>query len=180
MGCVMGRSTGMTELDWPPVAPDDMALERKPRRCLHPKFRRVDGVCGSCGKALDPTVSRRGRTSRNRGNAFEREVAAKLGGRRVGQYGDSVDVDVPGWLRVQCKNGAGYPERLDRWLRAIPVQAGLLRAVVTGDAPGPGTRRRTLITLDLEEFVSWYGGQGWLHPYDPGYPFEEVMPEEPR
>jgi len=103
-----------------------------------------------------PEHSRRGKTARNRGNAYEREVAAILGGRRVGQYGDKVDVDVPGWIRVQCKNGASYPERLDGWLRAIPVQADMLRALVIGDAPGPGRRRRSLIVLDLEEFASWY------------------------
>ncbi len=146
----------MTDLDWPPVEPDSMALERKPRRCLHPKWKRENGVCGSCGKTLDPVVARRGRTSRNRGNAFEREVAAKLGGVRKGQFGDKVDVEVPGWLRVQCKNGGAYPERLDGWLRAIPSQADLLRAVVIGDAPGPGGRRRSLIVLDLDEFRQWY------------------------
>lgn len=117
-------------------------------------------VCGSCGKQLDPVVARRGRTSRNRGNAFEREVAAKLGGRMVGQYGDKVDVDVPGWLLVQCKNGGAYPERLDGWLRAIPARSDYLRAVVIGDAPGPGGRRRSLIVLDLDEFTSWYATEG--------------------
>ena len=150
----------MTDLEWPPVAPDDMALERKPKRCLHPKWKReltlAGTVCGSCQKVLDPAVARRGRTSRNRGNAYEREVAAKLGGKRVGQYGDSTDVEVPGWLRVQCKNGAAYPARIDGWLRAIPARADILRAVVIGDAPGPGGKRRSLIVLDLDEFASWY------------------------
>lgn len=104
-----------------------------------------------------PERSRRGKTARARGNAFEREVAAKLGGRRVGQYGDKVDVDVPGCLRVQCKNGAAYSERLDAWLRAIPVEAGLLRAVVLGDAPGPGRKRRAIIVFDLDEYAAWHG-----------------------
>jgi hypothetical protein len=102
--------------------------------------------------------ARRGRTARARGNAYEREVAAKLGGRRVGQYGDKVDVDVPGYLRVQCKNGVAYPRRLDAWLRAIPVEAGLLRAVVLGDAPGSSGKRRSLIVFDLDEWSMWHGG----------------------
>lgn len=100
--------------------------------------------------------AKRGLNARLRGNAFEREVARKLGGKRVGQYGEKVDVEVPGWIRVQCKNGLSYPARLDAWLRAIPVTEGLLRAVVTGDAPGAGNRRRTLITFDLDEFARWY------------------------
>lgn len=101
--------------------------------------------------------SRRGRTARNRGNAFERDVARQLGGRRVGQFGDKVDVAVPGYLRIQCKVGASYPERLDGWLRSIPVEAGLLRAVVLGDAPGSPGKRRTLIVMDLGEYAAWHG-----------------------
>jgi hypothetical protein len=116
-----------------------------------------DGACRRCGALLDPSVSRRGKNARARGNAFEVAVAHKLGGRRVGQYGDKVDVDVPGWMRVQCKNGAAYPERLDGWLRSIPVEAGILRSVVLGDAPGSAGKRRTLIVLDLDEFCAWYG-----------------------
>lgn len=98
-------------------------------------------------------LTRRGRTARQRGNAFEREVARKLGGRRVGQYGEKVDVEGPHGLRVQAKNGGSFPERLDRWLREIPVTAEELRAVVVGDAPGPGHLRRSLIVLDLDDFV---------------------------
>jgi hypothetical protein len=108
-------------------------------------------------KSDDPVKARRGRTARARGNAFEVEVAHKLGGRRVGQYGDKVDVRVDGWLAVQCKNGAAYPERIDGWLRSIPVEAVVLRAVVLGDAPGAGRKRRTLIVLDFDEFRDWYG-----------------------
>lgn len=150
--------------DWPPTP----VLEREPRKCRRHdwEWRKTEDLgssaileiaCRRCGRLKDVAKSRLGKNSRNRGNAFEREVAAKLGGRRVGQFGDSVDVDVPGWLRVQCKNGTGYPLLIDRWLRAIPVQADLLRAVVLGDAPGSAGKRRTLIAFDLDEFVSWYG-----------------------
>lgn len=117
----------------------------------------LDPYCARCGAKQDAARSRRGKTSRNRGNAFEREVAAKLGGRRVGQYGTAVDVEVPGYLKVQTKNGGAYPALLDRWLRAVPVQAGELRAVVVGDAPGPGTKRRSLIVMDFDEFCAYYG-----------------------
>jgi hypothetical protein len=108
-------------------------------------------------KGKDPERARRGKAARNRGNAYEREVARKLGGRRVGQFGDKVDVDVPGYLRVQCKNGVRYPKTLDGWLRAIPVEAGILRAVVLGDAPGSSGKRRSLIVFDLDEWAMWHG-----------------------
>lgn len=105
---------------------------------------------------VNPRV-KRGLNARRRGNSFEREVAAKLGGRRVGHFGGKVDVEVPGYLKVQTKNGGAYPALLDRWLRAVPVQAGELRAVVVGDAPGPGTKRRSLIVFDLSEFCAYHG-----------------------
>jgi len=98
----------------------------------------------------------RGRRSRNRGNAYERDVARRLGAQRVGQYGTKTDVEAD-WIAVQTKVGAAYPERLDGWLRAIPSRDGQLRALVVGDAPGPGHRRRELIVLDLSEFLLWYG-----------------------
>ncbi len=163
----------MADLDDWPFEPDDMqsvvVLEREPRKCKRHQWPRSlkeieaapfrgDGMlrCLRCGKPKDEARARRGKTSRNRGNAFEREVAAKLGGVRKGQYGDQVDVEVPGYIRVQCKNGGAYPRTIDRWLRAIPVEAGLLRAVVIGDAPGPGTKRRSLIVFDLDEWRTWH------------------------
>ncbi len=113
-------------------------------------------VCRGCGAVRDPVRSRRGRTSRNRGNSFERDVAARLGARRVGQYGAADDVAAD-WISVQCKVGGAYPQRIDGWLRALPANADQLRAVVIGDAPGAGHRRRTLIVLDFEDFVAWFG-----------------------
>lgn len=106
----------------------------------------------------DPDRARRGRTARARGNQFERDVAYRIGGgaKRVGQFGDKVDVDA-GWLRAQCKVGLSYPERLDGWLRAIPYRSESLRAVIVGDKPKPGTRRRTMIILDLDEYLQWHG-----------------------
>ena len=100
--------------------------------------------------------SRRGRTARSRGNAFEREVAKRLGAARVGQFGGKQDV-ANEWIAVQCKVGKSYPERLDGWLRSIPVKGDQLAALVVGDSPGAGGRRRTMIVLDLDDFVQWFG-----------------------
>lgn len=145
-----------------------VVLEREPRKCVRHRWEWTDWAgpdsrvlekvqwCSRCHRIKDEARARRGKTSRNRGNAYEREVAAKLGGVRKGQYGDQVDVEVPGYIRVQCKNGGAYPRTIDRWFRAIPVEAGLLRAVVIGDAPGPGTKRRSLIVFDLDEWRTWH------------------------
>jgi hypothetical protein len=32
-----------------------------------------------------------------------------------------------------------------------------LAALVVGDSPGAGGRRRTMIVLDLDDFVQWFG-----------------------
>lgn len=155
----------MTEYDdlpWPPAPVDDMALERKPKVCRHPKWTRVavavgGWMCGSCQKVLDPTRAKRGKNSRTRGNAYERSVAARLGVKRVGQYGGQEDV-AGDWIAVQCKVGGYYPLTIDRWLRAIPARADRLRAVVIGDAPGSSGKRRELIVLDFDDFIDWFGG----------------------
>lgn len=100
--------------------------------------------------------SRRGRTARSRGNAFEREIAKRLGAARVGQFGGKQDV-ANEWIAVQCKVGKSYPERLDGWLRSVPVKGDQLAALVVGDSPGAGARRRTMIVLDLDDFIAWFG-----------------------
>ena len=101
--------------------------------------------------------SKRGKRARNKGNAFEREVAEKLGGVRVGQYGGKTDVQSD-WIVAQCKVGNGsYSERYDGWLRSVKGNANQIAALVVGDAPGPGTRRRTMIVMDFDSFCDLLG-----------------------
>lgn len=107
-------------------------------------------------EGIDPAKSRRGRTARARGNAYEREIAGKLNGKRIGWTGGPTDV-ATGIYDVQCKVGGSYPERIDGWLRKVPFRYDKLRAVVIGDSPGPGTKRRSLIVFDLEEFIDFHG-----------------------
>jgi len=101
--------------------------------------------------------SRRGARARNKGNAFERECAAKLGAIRVGQFGGKVDIQSD-WIVAQCKVGNGsYSERYDGWLRSVKGNANQIAALVVGDAPGAGTKRRTMIVLDFEDFIDLLG-----------------------
>jgi hypothetical protein len=97
--------------------------------------------------------AKRGKRARNKGNAFEREVAEKIGGARVGQFGGKVDV-MSDWIAIQCKVGNGsYSERYDGWLRSVLGNSSQISALVVGDAPGPGTKRRSMIILDFEDFI---------------------------
>lgn len=122
-------------------------------------FRVTGYVCARCGKPKDPAISRRGKNNRNRGNAIEREIAAKLGLRRVGQFGGADDIRGLAFAG-QVKSGAAFPERLWSWLRAVPVNADETAILVVTDAPGPGHQRRALVILDLEDWRSLHGPSG--------------------
>ena len=108
---------------------------------------------------IDPAKSRKGKNSRARGNAFEREVAKRLLGQRVGQFGGKQDV-ANDWLAVQCKVGGSFSERQWGWLQTVPVKSDQLRGLVIGDSPGAGGgRRRAVIILDLDDFCDWFVAQ---------------------
>ena len=150
-------------IPWTLAEPEAMVIVRriKARRHRHswgdlsPRFAEDARVrCIRCDVPKDAAASRRGKSARNRGNAFEREVAAALGVRRVGQYGSPTDVEGD-WIAVQCKVGAAFPERLWGWLPA--ARGDQLRAVVIGDAPGSSGKRRVLIALDFAKFCAWFG-----------------------
>jgi hypothetical protein len=101
--------------------------------------------------------SKRGRRARAKGNRFELDVAEKIGGVRKGFLGTKTDVESDLFV-VQCKVGNGsYSERYDGWLRSVKGNANQISALVVGDAPGPGTRRRTMIVLDFDDFVALMG-----------------------
>ena len=114
--------------------------------------------CRRCGRGRNAAASRRGRNNRARGTRDELVVARLLGGRKVGELGLPHDVEVPGYMRAQCK-------RLDRWPSLARVVGWLdamgacpeLRAVTLADTPGPGGRTRRLIVMDLDDFAAWHG-----------------------
>ena len=119
------------------------------------RHRHDRGPICRCGAVRDPAVTKKGRNAGRRGKDYERSVAARLGLRRVGQYGGPDDVRGD-WASIQCKVGGAFPELLWRWLQAIPHDADRIRAVVVGDSPGPGGRRREVIVMDLSEFAARY------------------------
>ena len=63
-------------------------------------------------------------------------MAARLGLRRVGQYGSPTDAG-DDHMAVQCKVGGAFPELLWRWLQALPRDR--LRAVSWATRRGRGT-----------------------------------------
>lgn len=99
--------------------------------------------------------ARKGRLNRSRGISFEREIAKAIGGRRTGMYGGKDDV-ASGEIVAQTKCGKMFPERLWNWLTSVPVKADQTKALVIGDAPGAGTKRRVLIVMEFEDFKRRY------------------------
>jgi hypothetical protein len=136
----------------------------KPRLCRRHDWRVADGggefpvvwQCSRCNVLRDPVRALRGKRSRNRGNSIEREVGTRMGLRRVGMYGGPEDLSGD-LFRVQVKSGVAFPERLWRWLRGVPATAGQTRLLVITDAPGPGYRRRSLVVLELDDWVALHG-----------------------
>ena len=113
-------------------------------------------VCDRCGKVRDDAASRRGKNNRSRGNSIEREVGKKLGLRRVGQYGGPDDL-AGDLFAAQVKSGAAFSERYWQWLRAVPVTAGQTPILVVTDAPGPGTKRRAVVVVAIDDWVALHG-----------------------
>ena len=133
-----------------------------PRRCRRHEwvyaFEDSGWLCRRCGRPKDVDVSRRAKNNRSRGNAIERDVAKQLGLTRVGMYGGPDDAGAAGEpFIVQVKSGKSFPERIYRWLKALPANAGQTPIVVITDAPGPGHRRRALVILTLEDWKALHG-----------------------
>jgi len=100
--------------------------------------------------------SRRGKNSRARGNAFERTIAAKINGTRVGHFGGKADVQHPLYV-IQTKKLKAFPERIWGWLKDLNPKADQIPLVIIGDAPGPGGRTRIMVCMDFDDFVESYG-----------------------
>ncbi len=141
-----------------PIAPPTLAGEPTARKCRRHLwiFTATPVKCIRCQALYDPAASRRGKNNRSRGNAIEREVAAQLGLRRVGQFGGPDDIK-GAMFAGQVKSGAAFSEKLWRWLKAVPVDASQTAILVITDAPGPGHRRRAVVVVDLADWIGLHG-----------------------
>ena len=100
---------------------------------------------------LAGTPENRGRNANRKGKDWEREIAGRIGGQRVGQMGGKDDVQHARFA-IQAKVGGAFPERFWKWLGDIPTEPGQRRALIIGDAPGPGKRRRAVVIMELREW----------------------------
>ena len=112
--------------------------------------------CERCFVIRDPAKSHRGRSSRNRGNRREIEIAKALGGTKVGHFGGETDVRV-GLLNVQSKVRKAFPNWQWDELAKLPRTGGRLPALIVTDSPGRGIKRRCIVVMVLEDFAELHG-----------------------
>lgn len=113
-------------------------------------------ICERCGKVRDEAASRRGRLNRSRGLAIQRRNVREAGMENV--PGNAPNLDGRSEMfRAESKSGGAFPERLWRWLRAVPVAAGQIPLVIVRDAPGPGIKSRAVVVIDLDDWHQLHG-----------------------
>jgi hypothetical protein len=119
-------------------------------------------ACERCGRPWVAAVVKRGRNNRSRGNAIEREIAHKLGLKRVGQYGGAEDAGgADDAFLASVKSGNGYfSERYWAQLKRLPVRGQQTAILVVTDAPGPGHPRRAYVVVELSEWIALHGPIG--------------------
>ena len=150
-----------------PIAPPTMS-GAKGRKCRRHQWEYVTGpsftdfsldpgwCCARCGKPKDEAHSRRGKNNRSRGNAYERELAAKIGGKRTGQFGGPDDVTSDLFV-VQVKVRKAWPSWMADELAKLPRTGGRVPLLVVANAPGPGHSRKALVVVGLEDWISLHG-----------------------
>ena len=106
-------------------------------------------------------AQRRGRNNRKRGNAIELWACKELGISRTGMFGGKTDGGKHDeWLVIQVKCGpSNFSEKVWKLLESLNPTASQLKAVVTVSADGPGAKRRAYVTLEMSDFIDWFGGK---------------------
>lgn len=135
---------------WPTDAAP--ALECAPRKCGHPRDRRVqreDGsiACSRCNAVLDTARLRRGKRSDRLGKDNERRIQRVYGPTKIGQRGDAVDHigRIWRWQSKASRNPpAGWLALIDRPTERTPPNSVLvaLAKMELGDLYGP---RRSVV-----------------------------------
>lgn len=114
-------------------------------------------VCDRCGKVRDEAVVRRNRNNRQRGGAFERTVAKKLGGRKTGPLGGRDDVMVGEFAAIQTKRAARFSLTEARTYladlrRTYPTRVPLVVHALPGERGG-------VVILAFEDWEALHGAE---------------------
>lgn len=133
----------------------------------------------ACGAVLDPTGTRRGRSSDRLGKDQERRIQKLYGPRKIGQFGDAIDLLGRVW-KWQSKATRG---QMSAWMRSVDRPIGhTAPAIVTDAEAAMRSLRPDLRPLVIQSFIAhgvptidriwvrcedWRGEHGYscgLHP----------------
>lgn len=157
--------TTLDDLDlWPP--PDPAVMEREPRKCRHPRYRRtptLEGWTCVCGHSVERAAVRRGMNARKRGLSLQLEHARRLGltnlqgngaadAKSEAVYGNAAFV-------AQMKSGERFPGWMQRELDYLPRTGGRTPLLVVIETPGPGRKARALVVMDEHDFMQLHVGE---------------------
>jgi hypothetical protein len=116
--------------------------------------------CASCGAYQDATATKKGRSSRNRGNRRELEIAKSLGGVKVGHHGGPEDVRA-GIFVIQSKVRKAFPTWMWTELAKLPRTDGRIPLLIVTSPPGldPHDRRKRLAiaVVSLDDWRDLHG-----------------------
>jgi len=126
-------------------------------------------ICLRCWTPKDPVRSRRGKSSRRLGADQERRIERVYGPRKVGEYGDAIDL----LGRDFAWQSKATRDPMPRWLEAIdePVlrlQTDIVRASVAAMLPILGSRYPLVIQSWVRNGTPtrdriWVAGIHWQH-----------------
>ena len=93
---------------------------------------------------------------RQRGNALERYIARRLGGRRVEHYGGE-DV-AHEWLSIECKERQGIPQWLTQAVAQALAYAGQGKLAIAVLHELNRSHDEDLVVMRLKDFEEWFNG----------------------
>lgn len=103
-------------------------------------------------------AQKRGKNNRKRGNAIELWACKKLGISRTGMFGGKADGGkYDERFVIQVKSGGAFSERTWSLLESLKPLAHQTRGVVYASADGAGSKRRSYICIELDDFVKLVG-----------------------
>jgi len=153
----------------PPATETAVSVVRSDRRCRrHQWVERgtlhvIDGhatditsdgwYCLRCRVERDPVRSRRGKSASRRGKDYERTLAQRLGGVKVGHHGGPEDVRA-GMFSVQSKVKKAFPEWQWDELVKLPRTGGRIPLLVVAKAGAP---KHAIVVLSLDDWVDLHG-----------------------
>jgi hypothetical protein len=174
----------MTDLTFLTPEPDPTAIEKPPRKCRHPRDRRVPifvgppptkqygWLCQSCGHAGSGLSVRRGKSARRLGGDQERRIERVYGPTKIGERGDPVDhlgrqwkwqskatrAEVPKWLaRITEPTPHDVPAAIANAWNAMAGLYGDRAPVVIRSYVRQGAKTRDWLFIDAHDGVREFG-----------------------